>query len=202
VNPVLAVAMVAVLAFGIWLVAAFAGSGQPGPQGFLVLPASLSALWLVFLLQYLPYGIVVADSYLQLGVRGVPRVGRVWLRARVPLDTIGSWAVVSSREYRRLRAAHRSLFPRFSAGDMVGFLMGARHVLCIRADPDLVRERFPTFVMTSSAGVSSAFGAGLSQNGILRIGTRRPQALEAALAELLPGRRETAQERQELLRER
>lgn len=202
VNPVLALVMVAVLAFGVWLVAAVGGSGQPGPQGFLVLPASLTALWLVFLLQYLPYGIVVTDSYLQLGVRGVPRVGRVWLRARVPLDAISSWEVVSGRVYRKLRAAHRSLYPRWSAGDMVGFLMGARNVLLIRADPDLVRERFPEFVMISPNSVLSADGAGLSQNGVFRISTRRPRTLESALAELLPGRRKTNADRQELADER
>lgn len=202
VNPVLALVVVAVLAFGVWLVAAVGGSGQPGPQGFLVLPASLSALWLVFLLQYLPYGIVVTDSYLQLGVRGVPRVGRVWLRARVPLDAISSWEVLSGREYRKLRAARRSLFPRWSAGDMVGFLMGARNVLLIRADPDLVRERFPEFVMTSPDSVFSADGAGLSQNGILRIGSRRPRALESTLTKLLPGQHQVAQDQRELARER
>lgn len=189
VNPLLVLVMVAVLAGGIWLIAAFGGNGQPGPQGFLVLPSSLSALWMVFLLQFLPYGIVVTDSYLQLGVRGVPRVGRLWLRARIPLDAISSWDVMSSGEYRKFKAAHRSLFPRWSAGDMVGFLMGARHVLCIWADPELVRERFPDFIMPSLYSVSSARGAGLSQNGILRIATRRPRTLESTLTELLPGRR-------------
>lgn len=190
VNPLLVLVMVAVLALGIWLVVAFGGDGQPGPQGFLVVPSSLSALWLVFLLQFLPYGIVVTDSYLQLGVRGVPRVGRLWLRARIPLEAVSSWELMSSREYRKLRAAHRYRFPRWSGGDMVGFLMGAGHVLCIWADPELVRERFPDFVMSSLYSVSSARGAGLSQDGIFRIGTRRPRTLESALAEVLPGKRQ------------
>lgn len=190
VNPLLVLVMVAVLALGIWLVVAFGGNGQPGPQGFLVVPSSLSALWLVFLLQFLPYGIVVTDSYLQLGVRGVPRVGRLWLRARIPLEAVSSWELMSSREYRKLRASRRYRFPRWSGGDMVGFLMGARHVLCIWADPELVRERFPDFVMSSLYSVASARGAGLSQNGIFRIGTRRPRTLESALAEVLPGKRQ------------
>jgi hypothetical protein len=201
-NPLLVLVMVAVLALGIWLLVAFGGNGQPGPQGFLVVPSSLSALWLVFLLQFLPYGIVVTDSYLQLGVRGVPRAGRLWLRARIPLDAVSTWDVMSSREYRKLRAADRYQFPRWSGGDMVGFLMGARHVLCIRADPQLVRERFPDFVMSGLYSVSSARRAGLRQNGIFRIGTRRPTALESALAELLPDRHETGRDHQELMDER
>lgn len=202
VNPLLVLVMVAVLAVGIWLVVAFGGSGQPGPQGFLVVPSSLSALWMVFLLQFLPYGIVVTDSYLQLGVRGVPRVGRLWLRARIPLDAVSSWDVMSSREYRKLRAADRYRFPRWSAGDMVGFFMGTRHVLCIWADPRLVRERFPDVVMSSPYSFSRARGAGLSQNGIFRISTRRPSALQSALAEVLPGRRKTERDSQELAGER
>jgi hypothetical protein len=202
VNPLLVLVMVAVLAAGIWLVVAFGDDGQPGPQGFLVLPSSLSALWMVFLLQFLPYGIVVTGSYLQLGVRGVPRVGRLWLRARIPLDAVSSWDVMSSGEYRKLRAADRYQYPRWSGGDMVGFLMGARHVLCIWADPELVRERFPDFVMSGLYSVSSARGAGLSQNGTFRISTRRPRALESALAEMLPGRRAKERDPQQLAGER
>jgi hypothetical protein len=94
--------------------------------------------------------------------------------------------VLTSRDFRKLRAARRSLFPRWSPGDMLGFAMGARHVLWIRADPELVRERFPEFIMTSAASTSSAAAAGLGQTGALCIGTRRPRALESALVKLLP----------------
>jgi len=182
VNPVLILAAVAALVFGIWVVAAFGGpGGRPGPQGFLIMVPVLPGLWLLFLAQYLPYGIVVTDSYLQLGVRGVPRAGRIWLRARIPLNAIREWDVVSSRAFRARGAGHR-VPRRNTGGNMLGFAMGGRHVLWISADASQVREDFPRFVMLSPYSVTSADS--LAQDGILCIGTRRPRALESALNEV------------------
>jgi hypothetical protein len=187
VNPVLILAALAALGFGIWLVAAFGGpGGQPGPQGFLVMVPVGPGLWLLFLAQYLPYGIVVTDSYLQLGVRGVPRAGRIWLRARIPLNAVREWDVVSSAAFRARDAAHR-IPQRYSGGNMLGFAMGGRHVLWISADANQVREAFPRFVMLSPWSVTPADS--LAQDGVLCIGTRRPRALESALTRLLPDSR-------------
>ena len=187
VNPVLILAALAALGFGIWVVAAFGGpGGQPGPQGLLVMVPVLPGLWLLFLAQYLPYGIVVTDSYLQLGVRGVPRAGRVWLRARIPLNAVREWDVVSSAAFRAHDGAHR-IPRRYSGGNLLGFAMGGRHVLWISADPTQVREAFPRFVMLSPYSVTPADS--LAQDGVLCIGTRRPRALESALTRLLPDSR-------------
>lgn len=184
VNPVLILAALAALGFGVWVVAAFGGpGGQPGPQGLLVMVPVLPGLWLLFLAQYLPYGIVVTDSYLQLGVRGVPRAGRIWLRARIPLNAVREWDVVSSAAFRAHDAAHR-IPRRYSGGNMLGFAMGGQHVLWISADANRVREAFPRFVMLSPYSVTAADS--LAQDGVLCIGTRRPKALESALTRLLP----------------
>jgi hypothetical protein len=187
VNPVLIPAALAALGFGIWLVAAFGGpGGQPGPQGLLVMVPVVPGLWLLCLAQYLPYGIVVTDSYLQLGVRGVPQAGRIWLRARIPLNAVREWDVVSSAAFRARAAGHR-IPQRYSGGNMLGFAMGGRHVLWISADANQVREAFPRFVMLSPYSVTPA--GSLAQDGVLCIGTRRPRALESALTRLLPDSR-------------
>src|SRR5260221_13843369 len=64
-----------------------------------------------------------------------------------------------------------------------------RYVCWIQAEPQLVREYFPEVFMEGTYGVTSARSAGLTQNGLLYIGTRRPRALKRALSDALPGRR-------------
>src|SRR5260221_7552610 len=63
-----------------------------------------------------------------------------------------------------------------------------RYVCWIQAEPQLVREYFPEVFMEGTYGVTSARSAGLTQNGLLYIGTRRPRALKRALSDALPGR--------------
>src|SRR5260370_38415614 len=63
-----------------------------------------------------------------------------------------------------------------------------RYVCWIQAEPQLVREYFPEVFMEGTHGVTSARSAGLTQNGLLYIGTRRPRALKRALSDALPGR--------------
>jgi hypothetical protein len=177
----------ALLAFGVWVVAAFGGpGGKAGPQGFLVMVPVLPGLWLLFALSSLSYGIVLRDGWLQLGTRGIPPVGRLWLRAQVPLDAVMHWDVVSGRRFRAGKAAYHPV-PGKPFGAMLG--LRVRHVCWIQAEPELVQEYFPEVFMEGSAGVTSARAAGLTQNGLLYIGTRRPRALERALESALPGRR-------------
>ena len=177
----------ALLAFGVWVVAAFGGpAGRPGPQGFLVMVPVLPGLWLFFVLFSLPYGIVLRDGWLQLGTRGIPPLGRVWLRAQVPLDAVIHWDVVSRGRFRARKAAYHPV-PGQPFGAMLG--LRVRHVCWIQAEPRLVREYFPEVFMQGTYGVTSARAAGLTQNGLLYIGTRRPRALERALSSALPGRR-------------
>src|SRR5260370_36114572 len=64
-----------------------------------------------------------------------------------------------------------------------------RYVCWIQAEPQLVREYFPEVFMEGTYGVTSARSAGLTQNGLLYIGTCRPRALKRALSDALPGRR-------------
>lgn len=188
-NPVLVLAAVALLAFGIWVAAGF-GSGTwslPQVVAFILL-VSIPACWLLLLVQFVPYGVVITDRYVQIGVRGVPVLGRMWLRAQVPLDAVLLWDVVSSREFRARKAAYRPVRGK-PEGAMLGWAMGVRHVLWVHADPERVREDFPDFIMPSTYEFSSASDAGYAQNGLLYINTRRPRSVERALAALLPDRR-------------
>jgi hypothetical protein len=187
-NPRLVLAAVGVVGFGIWLIAAVGGSEKPGPQGLLWIVPGFPALWLLVLIQYLPYGIVLTDSYLTLGVRGVAPAGRAWLRAQVPLDAILQWDVMSRREFRLHKAAYRPV-PGRPVGDMLGYWASARHVLWIRADPRQVCESFPELIMPRRFVMVPADTFGYTQNGLLYIGTRRPKSLENALTIVLPGRR-------------
>lgn len=63
-----------------------------------------------------------------------------------------------------------------------------RHVLWIRATPELVQEYFPENFMRGRRLVSTA-AIGFRQNGLVFIGTRHPQAAEQAMQTLLPGKR-------------
>jgi hypothetical protein len=186
VNVTAALAAVALMASGIWLIAAIPGFSNPGPQGLLIMIPVLPGLWLLFVVVSVPYGIVLREDCLQMGVRGVPPAGRTWLRAVVPLEAIIQWDVVSQHEFKLRKAAYRPL-PGKPQGAMPGLLM--RHVLWVQADPRLVRERFPGYFMQSGYGFTSADGAGYVQNGIIYIGTRRPRALARALTLAVPGKR-------------
>jgi hypothetical protein len=187
VNVVWTLLAVALLAFGVWLLAALGKwAEQSGPQGFLVMVPVLPGLWLVFVLFSMPYGIVLREGWLQAGVRGVPTVGRMWLRAQLPLDAVIAWDVVSRSQFRARKADYHPV-----PGKPFGAMMGLRvqHVCWIEAEPQFVREYFPDVFMQGNYGVTSARAAGYTQNGLVYIGTRRPRALERALSSALPGRR-------------
>jgi hypothetical protein len=187
VNVVWTLLAVALLAFGVWLIAALGTwAEQPGPQGFLVMVPVLPGLWLLFVLFSMPYGIVLREGWLQAGVRGVPAAGRMWLRAQLPLDAVIHWDVVSRRQFRARKAAYHPV-PGKPFGAMMG--LRVRYVCWIEAEPQFVREHFPDVFMQGSYGVTSARAAGYTQNGLVYIGTRRPRALERALNSALPGRR-------------
>lgn len=186
-NVVWTLLAVALLAFGVWLLAALGTwAEQSGPQGFLVMVPVLPGLWLVFVLFSVPYGIVLREGWLQAGVRGVPTVGRMWLRAQLPLDAVIYWDVVSRSQFRARKADYHPV-----PGKPFGAMMGLRvqHVCWIQAEPQFVREYFPDVFMQGNYGVTSARAAGYTQNGLVYIGTRRPRALERALSSALPGRR-------------
>jgi hypothetical protein len=187
VNPVLIAAAAALFACGVWLIIAY-GSNGDGPRGFLIMVPVVPGLWLGLLVQYLPYGIVLAENYVQVGVRGVPPAGRIWLRARVPLDAVVHWDVMGSRTFRTRKQTYRPV-PGKPIGAMHSLIMGARRVLWIQADPRRVEEYFPEYIMVSGYYSTSAEAVGYTQNGIITIGTRRPRALERALAAALPDRR-------------
>jgi hypothetical protein len=187
VNVVWTLLAVALLGFGVWLLAALGKwAEQSGPQGFLVMVPVLPGLWLVFVLFSMPYGIVLREGWLQAGVRGVPTVGRMWLRAQLPLDAVIAWDVVSRSQFRARKADYHPV-----PGKPFGAMMGLRvqHVCWIEAEPQFVREYFPDVFMQGNYGVTSARAAGYTQNGLVYIGTRRPRALERALSSALPGRR-------------
>ena len=187
VNVVWTLLAVALLAFGVWLIAALGTwAEQPGPQGFLVMVPVLPGLWLVFVLFSVPYGIVLREGWLQAGVRGVPAAGRMWLRAQLPLDAVIHWDVVSRSQFRARKAAYHPV-PGKPFGAMMG--LRVRYVCWIEAEPQFVREHFPDVFMQGNYGVTSARAAGYTQNGLVYIGTRRPRALERALSSALPGRR-------------
>jgi hypothetical protein len=133
-----------------------------------------------------PYGIVLRDGWLQAGVRGVPAVGRLWLRAQLPLEAVIHWDVVSSRQFGARKAVYHPV-PGRPVGAMLG--LRVRYVCWIQAEPQLVREYFPDVFLQGTYGVTSARAAGYTQNGLVYIGTRRPRALERALSSALPGRR-------------
>jgi len=187
VNVAWTLLAVALLGFGVWLIASLGEwAGQPGPQGFLVMVPVLPGLWLLFVLFSVPYGIVLREGWLQAGVRGVPTVGRLWLRAQLPLDAVIHWDVVSRSQFRAGKAAYHPV-PGKPFGAMLG--LRVRHVCWIEAEPQFVREYFPEVFMTGNYGATSARAAGYTQNGLVYIGTRRPRALERALSSALPGRR-------------
>jgi hypothetical protein len=91
---------------------------------------------------------------------------------------------------RLLRSkAHKSRYHAISGrpqGAMLGLQI--RHVLWIRATPELVQEYFPENFMRGRRLVSTA-AIGFRQNGLVFIGTRHPQAAEQAMQTLLPGKR-------------
>jgi hypothetical protein len=187
VNVVWTLLAVALLAFGVWLIAALGEwAEQSGPQGFLVMVPVLPGLWLLFVLFSMPYGIVLREGWLQAGVRGVPTVGRMWLRAQFPLDAVIHWDVVNSSQFRARKAVYHPV-PGKPFGAMLG--LRVRYVCWIQAEPQFVREYFPDVFMQGNYGVTSARVAGYTQNGLVYIGTRRPRALERALSSALPGRR-------------
>jgi hypothetical protein len=187
VNVAWTLLAVALLGFGVWLIAALGEwAEQPGPQGFLVMVPVIPGLWLLFVLFSVPYGIVLREGWLQAGVRGVPTVGRMWLRAQLPLDAVIHWDVVSRRQFRARKAAYHPL-PGKPFGAMLG--LRVRYVCWIQAEPQFVREYFPDVFMRGNYGVTSARAEGYTQNGLVYIGTRRPRALERALSSALPGRR-------------
>jgi hypothetical protein len=187
VNVVWTLLAAALLAFGVWLIAALGEwAQQSGPQGFLVMVPVLPGLWLLFVLFSMPYGIVLREGWLQAGARGVPAVGRMWLRAQLPLDAVIHWDVVSRSQFRARKAVYHPV-PGKPVGAMLG--LRVRYVCWIQAEPQFVREYFPDVFMRGIYDVTSARAAGYTQNGLVYIGTRRPWALERALSSALPGRR-------------
>jgi hypothetical protein len=176
------------LGAGIAIIAAVGGSSQPGLQGFLfILPAG-PFIYLIAVLLYLPYGIEIADGRLRLGVRGVPRLARVWRREDIPLEAVIGWHVgpvsptpANASNRRRSSSAPRSK----STGDLRG--PGVRSVLTVQLDPTLHNVRFPAKVMYGYVPAKAA-SLGYVNDGTLRIGTRHPRRLEAILNEALPGR--------------
>lgn len=185
VNVAVALAAVALMVVGIWVIATFGGSGD-GWRGFLIVIPVLPGMWLLFAVPWLPYGIVLREDGLEMGVRGVSPAGRTWLRAVVPLDAIIQWDVVTRHDFKARKAEYRPSRGK-PKGAMAGMLM--RHLLWVRADPHLIRERFPEYVMPSGYVSTSADEAGYVQNGILYIGTRRPKTLAHAMTMAVPGRR-------------
>jgi hypothetical protein len=162
-------------------------ASRPGAQGFLFLLPALPAVYLLAIGLYLPYGIVLRDGWLQVGVRGVPVVGRVWRRQRIPLDGVWRWDVVAARA---LKAAPDAYFPSGAAtrftGDMRG--PGVRHVLWLEVDPARVvgRSRGGSWPATHPR---CACAEGYVDTGRVCSGTRRPEGLTRALTRALPGRR-------------
>ena len=187
VNVAWTLLAVALLAFGVWLIAALGEwAEQPGPQGFLVMVPVLPGLWLLFVLFSMPYGIVLREGWLQAGVRGVPTMGRMWLRAQLPLDAVIHWDVVGRSQFTARKTIYHPV-----QGKPFGAMLGlrVRYVCWIQAQPQFVREYFPDVFMRGNYAVTSARAAGYIQNGLVYIGTRRPRALERALSSALPGRR-------------
>jgi hypothetical protein len=189
------VALVAAAA-AIALIAAIPGASDPGPQGFLFLLPTVPIIYLVGVVLYLPYGIRLDRGQLQLGVRGVPRVARVWRREDIPLDAVLSWQIGPSTtpspntSYSAERGRGRGRATRIrSTGDLRG--PGVRQGLTVRVDPTRYRIRFPGTVMVGYTVQSSA-SIGYRDTGTVFIGTRRPQALARVLEAALPGRREPA----------
>jgi len=79
-----------ILAGAIGLIVAVGGASSPGPQGLLFLLPAVPGIHLFAVLLYLPYGIRLGGGRLRVGVRGVPRMGRIWRREDVPLDAVVS----------------------------------------------------------------------------------------------------------------
>jgi hypothetical protein len=192
--PVPTLVALGCLAAAIALIAVVGGSSDPGPQGFLFLLVAPPLLYLVGVVLYLPYGIRLDRGQLQLGVRGVPRVARVWRREDIPLDAVLGWRLGPSTSpspnttYRVDRGRGRG--PRMkSTGDLRG--PGVRQALTVRVDPTRYRIRFPATVMVGYT-VRSSTSIGYQDTGTVCIGTHRPRTLARALEAAIPGRRDPA----------
>lgn len=182
------------LAASIAALALVPGISDPGPQGFLFILPVLPGFYLFGVLLYLPYGIVLRAGELQLGVRGVPRLGRAWRRENVPLGAVLAWQIGRStspspnssyqRRPRGSRSSRSAPLPK-SVGDMRG--PGVRYALTLRIDPTRHRIRFPNTVMVGYT-VQSAASIGYRNTATIVIGTRRPQRLARALEAAMPGR--------------
>jgi hypothetical protein len=150
------------------------GGNSGGASGLLFLAPVFPGFYLLVFVLSLPYAIVVDGGRLQLGARGVPRVGRLWRKEELPLEVITGWQLVSRRE----------IGPRIDGRELrAGWIatIGSARLLRVTVEPRwhiaspavlTIVSRPPKFVDTHE----------------YIIGTRRPAAVADALARALPSR--------------